>query len=275
MIRRIVRNISVVAVLSVFVFSVSCDSEDISDNATRLRIKLTDATSLVMKEFYIDITGIDLFVTDSVNTEGEWISLEYNGGEYNILKLRNGNTVQLVDQYFPADKNINKIRVLLGNNNRIITVTNEAVALQKSDNVIDGIIIDNIDADLAVNVITSIIIDINAALSVKEINGNFFLDPVSRAFPEIFGGSIKGYVAPPQANPFVAITQDNDTLLTIPESDGMFMFLGLNEGPWKIHIIADPSTLYKDTVFTDTLSMGQKLELTPKPIRLSFSTTEE
>lgn len=275
MIRRIVRNISVVAVLSVFVFSVSCDSEDISDNATRLRIKLTDATSLVMKEFYIDITGIDLFVTDSVNTEGEWISLEYNGGEYNILKLRNGNTVQLVDQYFPADKNINKIRVLLGNNNRIITVTNEAVALQKSDNVIDGIIIDNIDADLAVNVITSIIIDINAALSVKEINGNFFLDPVSRAFREIFGGSIKGYVAPPQANPFVAITQDNDTLLTIPESDGMFMFLGLNEGPWKIHIIADPSTLYKDTVFTDTLSMGQKLELTPKPIRLSFSTTEE
>lgn len=262
-------------IISSVIFIAGCETEKISDNATRLRIKLTDATSLVLREFHIDIREISLFVTDSVNTDGEWVQLDYTPDEYDIFKLMNGRTVQLVDQYFPVYKNIEKIRVVLGDNNRIITNTQKPIPLQKSQEIIDGVIIDDIEVELVQNVITSIIIDINAALSVRESNGNYFLNPVARAFPETFGGSIRGYVAPLDANPFIAIVQEKDTLMTFPESDGMFMFLGLNEGPWEIHLIADPVTIYRDTVFTDTVKMGERLELTPKPIRLSFSTPEE
>jgi hypothetical protein len=77
-------------------------------------------------------------------------------------------------------------------------------------------------------------------------------------------------VAPIEANPYVAIIQETDTFFTFPDPDGMFYFFGLNEGAWDIYLIANPESNYRDTVFTDTLSYGQKLELTPRPIRLVF-----
>lgn len=248
----------------------ACSKEDVSVNAARLRIKLTDATSLVLKEMHIDINEIAVFATDSTNREGEWISLEYSGGEYNLLNLMNGKKVQLVDQYFPSYKKIEKIRLKLGNNNRLLSVTDSIVQLQLSPEIIDGVVIDNVDVDLATNVISSIIIDINAALSIQEVNRNWFLKPAARAFSETYGGSIKGFVAPMEANPYVAIIQEPDTFFTFPEADGMFYFFGLNEGAWDIHLIANPASNYRDTVFTDTISEGQKLELTPKPIFLQF-----
>ncbi len=257
-------------ILTVLLIITACRKEDISENAARLRIKLTDATSLVLKELHIDINEISVFVTDSINKEGEWISLEFSGGNYNLLNLMNGKTVQLVDQYFPSYKKIENIKLRLGNNNKLVTITNTPIPLQLSSEIIDGIIIENMEINLATNVISSVIIDINAALSISEINGNWFLKPVARAFPETYGGSIKGFVSPMDANPYVAIIQDTDTFLTFPEADGMFYFFGLNEGAWDIHLIADPISNYRDTVLTDTISKGQKLELTPKPILLQF-----
>lgn len=259
-------------IVTILIIIVSCSKEDVSENAARLRIKLTDATSLVLKELHVDIAEIYVFVTDSTSTEGEWVQLEFSGGEYNLLNLMNGKTVQLVDQYFPAYKEIEKIRLQLGNNNRILTVTDKPIPLQLSPEIIDGLIINNIEVDLATNVISSVIIDINAALSIHEINGNWFLKPAARAFAETYGGSIKGYVSPMEANPFVAIIQDTDTFYTFPEPNGMFYFFGLKEGVWDIHLVANPETNYRDTVFTDTLSVGQKSELTPNPIRLQFNT---
>lgn len=256
--------------LTALLIITACSKEDVSENAARLRIKLTDATSLVFKELHVDINDISVFATDSTNIEGEWIPLEYSGGEYNLLTLMNGKTVQLVDQYFPSYKNIEKIKIQFGNNNRLVTVTDSPIPLQLSPEIIDGVVIDNVKTDLATNVISSLIIDINAALSIREVNGNWFLKPAARAFPETHGGSIKGYVSPMEANPYVAIIQDTDTFFTFPEADGMFYFFGLNEGAWDIYLFANPESNYRDTVFTDTISEGQKLELTPRPLRLVF-----
>ncbi len=253
----------------------SCDKSDTSNNAARLRVKLTDAASVVIKELHIDIDAVEVFVTDSANTDGEWMSLDYSGGEYNLLALMNGKTVQLVDQYFPADKSVEKIRLTLGDNNRVLSITNTTpIPLQKSPEIVNGLVIDNVEVELASNIITSIIIDINAALSIRESNGNWFLQPSARAFAETYGAQLKGYVSPREASSLVAIVQETDTFMTIPESDGMFLFFGLNEGPWEIHLVAIPGTIYGDTVFTDTLSVGQKKELTPKPIRLPFSSPQ-
>ena len=84
--------------LVLFIIIIGCDKGDSFNNAARLRIKITDAASLVIKEMYVDISEISVFVTDSSNTNGEWIALEFTGGEYNLLKLMNGKSVQLVDQ---------------------------------------------------------------------------------------------------------------------------------------------------------------------------------
>ena len=38
--------------------------------------------------------------------------------------------------------------------------------------------------------------------------------------------------------------------------------------------MAHPESMFKDTIFTDTLAAGEKKELTPKPIRLQLETPE-
>lgn len=247
----------------------SCAKEDVSENAARLRIKLTDAAAPVLKEMFLDIETIEVLATDTAGNAGEWVSLSFTGGEYNLLKLMNGRTVQLTDQYFPAGGKIDKIRITLGNHNRIVTITDAVIPLQKSPAIAEHLIIHDVDAALTANNIISIVIDINAALSVREANGNYFLDPRARAYPETYGGSLRGYVVPPQASPVVLITCEGDSLLTLPEgTEGMFLFTGLHEGPWKIHLIANPSAGYRDTIFTDTVVRGKITEITPKPIRL-------
>ncbi len=258
-----------------FIILIGCDKGDSFDNAARLRIKLTDAGSLVIKEMHVDIREISLFITDSVNTNDEWISLEFTGGEYNLLKLMNGKSVQLIDQYFPSDVKIEKMRLLFGNNNRIITNTDSLIQLQKVPEIADGLEFEINNVELMPNVISYIIIDINAALSVTESNGNWFLNPAARAFQENWGSSISGYVAPLEANPSIAIVNEKNVFFTIPEPDGMFKFIGLEEGPWEIHIMPHPESMYKDTIFTDTLAAGENKVLTPKPIRLQFATPEE
>ena len=260
--------------LVLFIILIGCDKGDSFDNAARLRVKLTDAASLVIKEMHVDIIEISLFVTDSVNANGEWIALEYSGGEYNLLKLMNGKSVQLIDQYFPSDKKIKKMRIQFGNNNRIITNTDKPIQLQKVPEIADGLEIEVGEIELMPNVITYVMIDINAALSVTESNGNWFLNPAARAFQENWGGSISGFVAPIEANPNIAIVKEETVLFTIPEPDGMFKFIGLEEGVWEIHIMAHPESMFKDTIFTDTLAAGEKKELTPKPIRLQLTTPE-
>jgi|SRR5690554_5882660 len=251
----------------VLVFS-GCDTEDPLDSAARIRIKLTDAGSLVIRELHIELTEIAVFTTDSADASGEWVTLEYSGGKYNLLKLMNGKTVQLVDQYFPSYKNIEKIRLRFGNENSILTVTNNDIPLQLSPDIIDGVEIDMSEFELMPHVISYIIIDINAAFSINESNGNWFLNPAARAFPENWGGSITGYVAPLEASPSVAVAQNDKVYFTFPEMDGMFKFIGLEEGEWEIHLMAHPESIYADTVIVDTLEAGEKKVLNPKPIRL-------
>lgn len=265
-------------ILSVLLFGLmsllfhSCGKEDVSENAARLRIKLTDAAAPVLKEMYLHIETIDVLPVDSAGVEGEWVTLDFNGGEYNLLKLMNGKTVQLTDQYFPAGGMIDKIRLKLGNNNRMVTVTDKPIPLEKSPNVTEHLIIDNVNAALTAHFIVSIVIDINAALSVYELNGNYYLDPRARAYPETYGGSLRGYVTPIEASPVVLITREGDSLFSLPEgSEGMFLFSGLEEGAWKVHLFANPESGYRDTIFlSDTIRQGRVTEITPKPIRLQL-----
>jgi len=255
-------------IIAILLSFVACGKEDVSENAARLRIKLTDAASPVIRELYIDIRQIEVYVTDTTDNDGEWVQLEFTGGEYNLLQLMNGKTVQLVDQYFPAGNRIEKIKLIPGNNNRFITVTTDNIPLSIPPEMAEGIIIENVNAILTDHIITSVVIDVNAALTVRESNGNYFLHPAARAFPETFGGKLRGFVAPVEAAAFIAIVQDGDTLMTLPEADGMFMFTGLTPGPWEVHLRAHPEANYRDTVFTDTIVAGQVRDITPKPIKM-------
>lgn len=253
----------------------ACDSEDPSVNASRLRIKLTDAASLVIKEFQVNIREVAVLLVDSASNEGEWVTLDYVESSFDILKLRNGKTVQIVDQYVPAGTVLQQVRLLFGNDNQLKTNTDSIIQLSIPAELEEGLIIDAIEMEMRLNTISSMIIDLNAALSVVTTpQGENFLYPVARAFPEVYGGRLRGYIAPLEANPHAVVIQENDTLYAVPELEGgnnqmvMFQFLGLKEGDWDVHLIPNPATGFRDTVITVTIEQGKPFEMSPKPIRL-------
>lgn len=274
MLKRIFRYILFLAII----FSwQSCKEDDPSVNSSRLRIKLTDATATVLSEFHLDIREISVFLLDLSTNEGEWVSLDFSGRTYDILTLTNGKMVQMVDQYVPAGTELQKIKLLFGGGSSITLISEtkkEEIPLHIPPELQDGLEIDAVNMEMRLNTISSMVIDVNAAFSFVESDGTYFLTPMVRAFPETFGGKLKGYVAPLIANPLVAIVYDKDTLFSLPVREkqddrmAMFQFVGLKEGEWEIHVLADPQTAYLDTVFNFTVEAGKTNSITPSPIQL-------
>lgn len=262
----------------------ACDGEDPSVNASRLRLKLTDAASLVMKEFYVDIREISVFLVDTATYEGEWVVLDFSGKTYDVLKLRNGKMVQLVDQYLPAGTVLQQIKLKFGSDNHMVVITEkdiEPIPLRLPPELEEGLVIDALPMEMRLNTISSMVIDLNASLSVVITeNGDHWLYPVARAFPEVYGGKMKGYVAPPEANPYVIVIQEPDTFFTFPEIENsgdqmlMFQFIGLKEGEWEIHFVPDPESNFKDTVIIADIEQEKTFDITPKPVRLKRLTEE-
>lgn len=253
----------------------ACDSEDRSVNASRLRLKLTDAASLVMKEFHVDIREISVFLVDTATHEGEWVVLDFSGKVYDVLKLRNGKMVQLVDQYVPGGTELQQIKLVFGNDNQIKTNIDSIIPLRVPPELEDGLVIDAIKMEMPLNTISSMVIDLNASLSVVITeNGDNYLYPVARAFPEVYGGKLKGYVAPLEASPYVITIQEPDTFITFPEIENpgdqmaMFQFVGLKEGEWEVHFVSHPESNFKDTVIIANVEQGKIFDISPKPVRL-------
>ena len=243
-------------------FIVSCMKDDVNVNAARLRVKLTDAPSDVFLEFHIDIKRIEILHTtlhDSLNEK--WTVLDFKGIEQDVIPLSNGKSKQIIDQYFPAG-NIRQVKIVFGTNNFLKTAegTMEIIVPKEVE---EGVIVDA-DINLYSHVITYLMIDIDAMQSVYKQNGVYMLKPVIRVFSETYGGALKGYVTPIEAKPRVIIIKNKDTLLTIPESNGMFLFRGLHEGVWEIKVIPSFSSGYQDTVFTDTIFTGIVREIKDK-----------
>lgn len=263
----------VVNILSVFLLIISlvgCSKNDPSINATRLRINLTNASPSDMQELNVDIQKIEISTVDTTNNSESWTPLNVNIGAHNIIPLLNGKSKQIVDQYFPVGV-LRRIKITFGDNSTFRTFPSDEEAAATKNLVLDpkikeGMVLE-VNGNLYANYISSILIDINSALSVYESNGNFFFRPVLRVFPEIYGGSLRGYVLPAEASPIIIIANDVDTLLTLPEyADGKFLFKGLREGEWEVNVLANPVSDYKDTTFVDTVFTGKVRELKSKII---------
>lgn len=247
-----------------------CSKNDPSLNATRLRIKLANSSFSAMQELNIDIQKIEISTTDSEDSNENWTTLDINAGVHNIVPLLENNSKQIADQYFPMGV-LRRIRITFGDNSTFKTYPTETSSADTKKLILDPVIKDgvvlDVNANLYANYISSIVIDINSFLSVYESNDNFFFRPVLRVFPETYGGSLKGYALPAEALPIVLIAKDEDTLLTLPEiTDGKFLFKGLREGDWEIHVFADPASGYQDTTFVDTVYTGKTQELKSKII---------
>ena len=284
---------TVILLIFTLVFT-SCEDNDPSAHSSKLRINLTgtfvpyfdsginvrssENETLIIRDLFIDIRRIEVATigpaprgAEGRNLEEEWTALEFSGREFNILTLTNGRTRGIVEQWFPANRTITRVRLVLGDNSRIVTPAYRVIPLAIPNEIRDGIIIDNVNTELRLNTISGIVIDISTAIFENRVNEELFIDPVVRAFDETFGGTLRGTVAPVEARSLVRIFREEEgfQLFSIPEQNGMFTFLGLSEDEWTIHIFPREEG-FRDTTFTHIIDTerGRINELGRIPLRL-------
>ena len=254
----------------VFSFIVGCGDDDPASSSSRLRVSLSDAAGLSLSELRLDIQKIEVNIKDTLaGSQPEWVTLDYSpktNNFLNLLRYSNGKSERLVDQFFPSGGLLG-VRVVFGPGSYLRTAgnPNKDVSLNVPQEFqTEGLILD-LDTATTVypNTVCSIMLDVNVLSSIEERNGEFHFHPSVRAFPETFGGSLKGRVSPANALAYVTITQGDRKFFSWPEiSDGMFLFTGLKYGEWIINVVpTDTTVIYDPVEITDTVKTGQVLNL--------------
>lgn len=152
---------------------VAC-SKDGNDNATTLKVRMTDAPYNA-EEVNVEIQSVMVkFRNDPDSTKG-WATLNTNAGIYNLLALQNGIDTLLAVGVIPTN-DVKEIRFVLGSSNsiKIAGITYPLTIPSGSES---GLKI-KVNKKLS-GPVDSLLIDFDAALSIKQNGaGDYHLKPV-------------------------------------------------------------------------------------------------
>jgi len=175
---RMINKAVSIAFAGCLLLLISCTEDSFVENSARLRISLTESSSIPLSEANLQITSIEVKLTDSTGqSQDEWIPLEYAGGTYNLLKYLKGETIRIADQYFSAGT-ITQIRIKLASTLHIVDKYSllsdqQQLPVDLATEYQDGVVV-AADIPLTPNVITDILLDFNLAQSnLQKQRGRF------------------------------------------------------------------------------------------------------
>ena len=242
----------------IIIFS-SCSKNQKSandNNTTRLQIGLTDSPDPSVKEVWIDVEQIEIIMGDSSKP------LILNGshpGEYNLLALTNGKDTLLADATIPAGT-ISQIRLVLGDNNYIVTATGDKIALKTPSAQESGLKV-QIHQDVAGGILYRLTLDFDVARSIVFAgnSGQVLLKPVLRILSFLpSGGDIQGVVVPDSVRTFIFAIQGSDTVASTSTdiTNGDFLIKDVPAGNYTISFVPSDTT-YKSVLVNSSVSLGQ------------------
>ncbi len=160
------KNLLGIAVLTAISVS-ACKKE--SSNTT-LRIRLTDAPA-ALDEVNIDLEQVHVqFVSDT----SSWIYLNTKAGIYNLLSLQNGIDTLIASGTYPTGS-VKELRLVLGDQNTVVE-DGQSYPLTIPSGASSGLKI-KVNKQLQKG-IDSLLIDFDAALSIRKEEDGFKLRPV-------------------------------------------------------------------------------------------------
>lgn len=154
---------------------VAC-SKDKSDDAgsSTLKVRMTDAPA-AWDEVNVDVQQVRVnFSDDTSGTGGGWVDLQTNAGIYDLLTLQNGVDTLIAQGTVPTGM-VKEIRLVLGDANTIV-VNGQEYPLTIPSGGTSGLKI-KVNKNLTSSV-DSLLIDFDAALSIKDEGGSYKLRPV-------------------------------------------------------------------------------------------------
>lgn len=159
----------ILSVFSVFVIALSsCTKEN---GQSTLAVRLTDAP-VDAEEVNIDLKEVKInFDKDTAS----WITVQTTPGVYNLLGLQNGIDSLIAQGSYPSGQVVKEIRLVVGASNTI-KVNGQLYPLTIPSGAESGLKI-KVNKKLQATVET-LLLDFDAALSIKEENDGYKLRPV-------------------------------------------------------------------------------------------------
>lgn len=240
-------------VLAGMLFLASCSKSDNNSGKARLQVALTDDPG-DFKAVYIDIQDVNINYSDS--DDNGWQSLSgVRKGKYNLLDLVNDKDTLLADAYINSGV-VKEIRLVLGDDNYVVTNSGETIRLQTPSGQSSGVKL-KLNSTVAADILYKLVLDFDVAKSIHEAGGSgkYMLKPVIRGFMEATGGTIKGAVLPDSVLTAVVVLNGADTVASTYTAAGAYMVKGLAAGSYALHFIPT------DTVFNTTVKTGVQVSL--------------
>jgi len=241
---------------AILLFGSCSKNEKNTGNSSQLQIRLTDGPDPSVKAVWVDIQQIEILMDDSSKP------LILNGshpGLYNLLDFSDGKDTLLADATIPPGT-INQIRLILGDNNYIITQHDIKIPLKTPSAQESGL---KVQIHQVVNggILYSLTVDFDAVKSIVKAgnSGNYLLKPVLRILSLVpSGGDIFGVVTPDSAKTFVFAIQGIDTIASTSTdtSNGKFLFKDIPAGNYSIFFLPSDSSL-KETSLNTVVALGE------------------
>lgn len=235
----------------------ACDKDNDNDTGmqtARVQISLTDAPTEEVREVWVDIKEIQINTSDT----GSWATVpNINAGMYNLMDLTNGRDTLLADVQIQADR-INQLRLILGDNNYIITADGQKQMLTTPSAEESGLKL-LVNADLTGGMLYRLVLDFDASKSIIKAgnSGTYILKPVIRVLSfEPSGGIITGFVAPDSVLTAVYAIKGTDTIATTSTFAGNYLFRDIMTGSYTLSFVP-VSDSFKTGSINAEVSLGQ------------------
>jgi hypothetical protein len=164
-----IRQFPIILISTVTILLSACKKDS---SSSTLHVRLTDAPT-ALDEVNVDLVQVNVkFASDSAG----WVSLQTKPGIYNLLGLQNGVDTLIAQGTFPSNE-VKEIRLVLGSRNSVVA-DGKSFPLTIPSGSESGLKI-KVNKHLAATLET-LLIDFDAALSIKLESGGYKLRPVLR-----------------------------------------------------------------------------------------------
>ena len=250
------KSIVSIAILFSSILFFSCQkSNNSGDNPVRLQVHLTDSPDPNVKEVWVDVKEVRITMKDT-----NWITLEgAHPGLYNLLDLTDGKDTLLADAQIPAG-NISQIRLVLGDNNYIITKSGEKIDLTTPSAQQSGLKV-QIHQAVTGGLLYRLVLDFDAGKSIVKAGNSskYILKPVLRVISFVpSGGNLKGVVTPDSVRTLVYAINGTDTIASTYTDtlNGNFWFGDIPAGSYSLSYLPTDTT-FKDAQRNVSVVLGQ------------------